>query len=236
MPKEFQRRIDALGQFRVADCALPQLTKDDEHHLRSVLRARVGEEIVVTNGAGSWAICEVGEKNISRVTDVEVDPAVTRTTLFMAPLKADRSEWAIAKATELGISEVVPLVTERISVKFKGENRDKILRRWRRIAEEAAGQCRRTYDIVIGEPIAMSELPTNVAVCDFGGSSDWSAVTAVAIGPEGGFAPHEISEARQRLSLGNSVLRGETAAISAATVIAFSTGGWGFTSAASAHE
>jgi 16S rRNA (uracil1498-N3)-methyltransferase len=226
---EWPRRVAALGQFRVEDLQLPVLASDDEHHLRTVLRARKGEEVVVTNGAGSWALCEVLDTALQRVTPVHRDPATSPTTMYLAPLKGDRSEIAVAKATELGISRVVPLVSERLVVKFKGETRDKIVRRWRRIAGESCGQCRRTYDVVVDEPVNVADVPEEVCVADFDGDADWSGVLAVAVGPEGGWAPDEWGSERRRLSLGPTVLRGETAGIIAAGLLTFGAGGWGFT-------
>jgi len=73
----------------------------------------------VTDGEGSWSLCEVGDVGLHRVTSVEVDVETPETTLYLAPLKGDRSEWVVAKATELGVSRVVPLVSERLVVKFK---------------------------------------------------------------------------------------------------------------------
>ena len=229
MRLQCERRVAALAQLRVVDPANPVLSRDDEHHLRDVLRARVGEEIVVTDGEGRWSICEVRDSSLRVLVGPEHDERGEEITLYLAPLKGDRSEWAVAKATELGISRVVPLVSERLSVKFRGETRDKIVARWRRIGAEAAGQCRRTYDIVIDDPVAVADVPAEVAVCDMGGGGDWRAVRSVAIGPEGGFAPTEWGSARRVLALGPTVLRAETAAICAATVLAFSAGGWGFT-------
>lgn len=233
---EFQRRVDALGQCRVDNVEVPVLSRDDDHHVRNVLRARVGEEIVVTNGAGSWAFARIDERGIERTSDVVIDPVRPETTLYLAPLKGDRSEWAVAKATELGVSRIVPLITERLAVKFKGEVRAKVVSRWRRIAAEAAGQCRRTYDLVIAEPMAVSDVPLEVAVCDFDGEADWTGVRSVAVGPEGGFSPSEWDPSRRRLSLGPTVLRGETAGVVAASFLSFSNGGWGFTISPSANE
>lgn len=225
---EWPRRVAALGQFRVDDPASPILTKDDEHHLRNVLRARSGEEVVVTNGAGSWSICVVGDGDVTRVTPVALDPPTLATTIYLAPLKGDRSEWAVAKVTELGVSRIVPLVSERVAVRFKGASRDKILSRWRRIAAETSGQCRRTYDVVVDEPVNVSDVPGDVCVTDFEGESDWTGVLSVAIGPEGGWGPHDWDEGRRRLALGPTVLRGETAGVVAASLLAFGAGGWGF--------
>jgi 16S rRNA (uracil1498-N3)-methyltransferase len=147
----------------------------------------------------------------------------------LAPLKGDRSEWAVAKATELGVSRIVPLVSERLVVKFKGESRDRIVTRWRRIAAEAGGQCRRTYDVIIDEPVNVADVPIEVCVADFVGEGDWTGVTQVAIGPEGGWASDEWDQNRRRLSLGPTVLRAETAGVVAASLLAFGAGDWGFT-------
>ncbi|MGA2295395.1 MAG: RsmE family RNA methyltransferase [Acidimicrobiales bacterium] len=225
---EWPRRVAALGQFRVADPGEPVLTKDDEHHLRHVLRARNGEEVVVTDGDGSWSICLVKETTLERVTDVVLDEPTPVTTIYLAPLKGDRSEWAVAKVTELGVSRIVPLVSERVIVRFKGEVRDKTVTRWRRIALESSGQCRRTYDMVVDDPLNVAHVPADVCLADFDGDGDWTDVTSVAIGPEGGWDPAEWDGPRRRLSLGPTVLRGETAAVVAASLLAFGQGGWGF--------
>jgi 16S rRNA (uracil1498-N3)-methyltransferase len=228
---EWPRRVAALAQFRVDDPNAPVLSDGDEHHLRTVLRARAGEEIVVTNGEGSWSLCEVGDHALHRVTPVHLDARTPETTLYLAPLKGDRSEWVIAKATELGVSRIVPLMSERVIVKFKGEVREKIVARWRRIANEANGQCRRTYDVLVDSPVRVSDVPVTVAVCDFDGNGDWRGVRSAAIGPEGGWAPTEW-DAHPRLSLGPTVLRAETAGVVAASLLAFGAGDWGFTTGA----
>jgi 16S rRNA (uracil1498-N3)-methyltransferase len=234
--REWPRRVAALGQFRVDDPEHPVLAKVDEHHLRSVLRARTGEEIVVTDGRGSWSLCHVGDAELDRVTPVHHDPAPAVTTLYLAPLKGDRSEWAVAKATELGVSRIVPLVSARVMVKFKGETRDKIVTRWRRIAAESCGQCRRTFDVEVGSPVDVAQVPDDVCITDFDGESNWNDVSAVAIGPEGGWAPDEWSAHRRRLALGPTVLRAETAGVVAAALLAFGAGGWGFTLDAQASQ
>ena len=233
---EWSRRVAALTQFTVLDPTRPELDRDDEHHLRRVLRARVGEEVVVTDGHGAWSLCEVAEVGINRVTAVSHDPEPTPTTLYLAPLKGDRSEWAVAKATELGITTIVPLLSQRLAVKFKGEVREKNVARWQRIANETCGQCRRTYGVTIGEPVTPSEVPASVAVADFDGGADWRGLPAIAIGPEGGWEPGEWGPERTRISLGPTVLRAETAAIVSAALLSFTNGSWGFTAVSPADE
>jgi 16S rRNA (uracil1498-N3)-methyltransferase len=209
---EWPRRVAALAQFHVENLEAPELQRDDEHHLRKVLRASEGEEVVVTDGQGAWALYEVLSFGLRRVSEITLDPPTPETTLYLTPLKGERAEWAVAKATEVGVSRIVPLIAERMSVKFKGEAREKILGRWRRIAAEASNQCRRTYDVGIGEPIRVKDVHS-----------------LVAIGPEGGWAKDEWDVGRRRVGLGPTVLRAETAAVVAASLLAFQAGGWGFT-------
>jgi 16S rRNA (uracil1498-N3)-methyltransferase len=226
---EWPRRVAALAQFHVDSPSDPVLDHASEHHLRTVLRAKDGEEVVVTDGRGAWAICVVDTIGLRRVSDVERDKRAPLTTLYLAALKGDHAQWAVAKATELGVSRVVPLLTNRSVVKFSGDAREKTLSRWRRVAREAAGQCRRTYDVDIADPVAVGDVPSNVAVADIGGSGDWRGVTDVAVGPEGGWAEGEWDDGRRRVGLGPSVLRAETAGVVAAALLAFQAGGWGLT-------
>ncbi len=87
---EWPRRVAAVAQFHVGDPDQPTLSAKDEHHLRTVLRVRNGEELVVTDGAGAWSLCEVGDHGLHRVTPVHVDPPSPQTTLYLAPLKGDQ--------------------------------------------------------------------------------------------------------------------------------------------------
>ncbi len=228
--KDFERRVDALTQMRVVDVTTPVLSKDDAHHLFKVLRADAGEEIVVTDGQGNWAFAAVGDKVITRTSEVEEDPEPYPTELFLVPLKGDKSELAVSKLVELGVTSITPVISAQMSVKFRGEHRDKILDRWRRIAEESSGQCRRTYDIVIKDPVNVSDVPLDVAVAEPGTTGSLRGVRAIAIGPEGGWAADEWPQNQARIGLGNTVLRGETAAIVAATLLVLRGEGWAVTS------
>ena len=228
MRLEWPRRVAALSQFRVTDLSSAVLTREDDHHLRRVLRAREGEELVLSDGRGSWRMARVNPTGLDLVGEVTTDPAAPLTTLYLAPLKGDRGEWAVAKATEVGVSRIVPLTSERVAQKFRGEAREKVLQRWRRIADETCAQCRRTYDLEIGEPVSPLEVSPDVAIADFNGEGDWNGVTSVAIGPEGGWAPGEWAPDRRVVSLGPTVLRGETAAVVAGALLSFTNGSWGF--------
>ena len=160
---------------------------------------------------------------------MHVDPPSPQTTLYLAPLKGDRSEWTVVKATELGVHRIVPLMSARVVVKFRGDVRDKIVARWRRVANEANGQCRRTYDVLIDEPVHVRDVPVNVARHALRRRQRLERRAQRvpsdprAAGNEGEWGEHP------RLSLGPTVLRAETAGVVAASLLAFGAGGWGFT-------
>ena len=223
---DFQRRVDALTQLRVASIDAPVLAKDDAHHLFTVLRAKRGEEVVLTDGAGAWRFATVGEGDLRDLSAVQRDPEPTPRILYLAPIKGDRGEWAIAKATELGVTTVVPLLARRVAFKFKGEVRDKLLTRWRRLALEAAGQCRRTYDLVVTDPVEVRDVPVNVAVAIPGATGSLDDVDAIAIGPEGGWELDEWSSANPMIGLGETILRTETAVVAASVLLASRGSGW----------
>ncbi len=223
---DLPRRVRALSQFRVDDLASLTLTPDDEHHLRRVLRAREGEEIVLTDGRGGYRFATVTSSSYEPASEIGQDDPLLDTTLYIAPLKGDRSENVVVKATELGVTRVVPLTSRFVAVKFRGEARDKALARWRRVAREAMGQCRRTWDLVIEDPVEVSGVPRDVAVADFGGTATLEGVRAIAIGPEGGWEHDEWPSEQPRVSLGDHVLRGDTAAIAAATLLVSRGAGW----------
>jgi 16S rRNA (uracil1498-N3)-methyltransferase len=223
---ELERRVAALAQFRVDHPGQPVLDRDDAHHLFRVLRARQGEEVVVTDGSGRFAFASVAANGVERTSELFVDPPLARAELYLSPLKGDHSERAVARAVELGVTRVVPLMAERVVAAWRGDAGAKHLRRWRRIAEEAAGQCRRTFDMIVDEPVAVGAVPGDVAVCDIGGDGDLSGVTGLAIGPEGGWSSGEWSDERVRVGLGEVLLRADTAAVVAATMLVSHGEGW----------
>ncbi len=223
---QFARRVEAVGQFHVGDPSVPELSDDDAHHLWRVLRAREGDEVVVTNGHGAWAFATLTDGHLARSSDVVIDEEPAPAELYLSPLKGDRSEWAVVKATELGVTRIVPLLSERVVIKWKTATSDKFLARWRRVAREASGQCRRSHDVVVDEPVSVADVPLHVAVADFDGTDTLDGVRAIAIGPEGGWAPNEFDDRFTRVGLGTTVLRGDTAAVAAATLLVQRRPGW----------
>jgi len=164
-------------------------------------------------------------------------------TLVMSVYKFDHMEWAIEKATELGVIAIAPVIARRTE-KHLAQSAAKRVERWRRIAHEAAQQSRRSDVPVIQDPLALTERvretsnSTRIVLAEQERSTTLrtalqEAITAagaemptleIAIGPEGGWAPEEEAlfdaSGWRAASLGPRILRAETAAIAALAVMA----------------
>ncbi|HEY8346615.1 MAG TPA: RsmE family RNA methyltransferase [Symbiobacteriaceae bacterium] len=225
-----------------------RLDKEDSHHLLRVLRARVGEPFTVLCGGMEYHCRLVGHhEGYAHGEVVETRPATgepaVHITLFQGLAKGDKLETVIQQGTQLGINEFVPVVTSRSVVKLEPRKAAERVQRWRRIAREAAAQSRRGavphvrdvehwhhvvtqsrhYDLALvpweegGEPLrsVLADVPAPRRI-------------AIFIGPEGGFAPEEISLAREHgarpVTLGPRILRTELAGLVAAAVTLFTLG------------
>jgi len=221
------------------------VTGDDLRHIRTVLRKKQGDLLTLLDGKGT-------EYTVT-ITDIRKDGIGTEViecrqrerhgpaiTLGQGIAKADRMDWIVQKATELGVSSVVPLVTERTIVKVKDE--EKRVSRWQKICREAAMQCGRT-DIPkvrsirpLGEFVRtlVSGAETLLLMpWEEGGEPLKQVLRArpaarnivVLIGPEGGFSRVEADNAREKgfllVSLGPTILRTETAALAALGMIGY---------------
>jgi 16S rRNA (uracil1498-N3)-methyltransferase len=216
----------AAAQVFVADPAAPELTPEDHHHLARVLRLTPGEVVIAADGHGGSAICRfTGDGPL-----LEPTAAVTRhprpvpaLTIGFAPAKGDRPEWVVQKLTELGVDRIVPLVTERGVVRWDRARAAKAVERFGRIAREAAAQSRRPWLPVLDEPVALGDLVERdravLAVADLGGGPPSLEQPVLAIGPEGGWSDAERALGLPSVRLGDGVLRAETAAVAAATLL-----------------
>jgi len=239
-------RAAAAAQVFVDDPAHPVLSPDDAHHLGRVLRLRAGEEVIVSDGAGHWARTrwtggEGGEWGGGRASGAlavlddgagpggdggvqfEAAPSPALTVAF-APTKGERPEWVVQKLTELGIDRVVPLVSERSVVRWSGVRGVGAVERLRRVAREAAGQCRRVWLPEIGEVMRFDALvglgaPGDVVLAQLSGDRLRTAHLVVAVGPEGGWSAGELASGLPTVGFGLSVLRAETAAVTAAALM-----------------
>lgn len=194
-----------------------------ERHLGRVLRLRGGELVTVTDGDGRWRATR-----LRRVGDeIELDPegelidearSTGELAIATAIPKGDRLDQLVQKTTELGVDRIVLLCCVRSIVRWKPDRIDRQRARLGRIADEACRQSRRVWRVTIEGPVdAATVLPT-AAIAEPGGRALVAADELVAIGPEGGWAPEELELARDRVDLGGTVLRTETAAMAAVTL------------------
>ena len=218
------------------------ITGPDVNHIRNVLRMKPGEELSVRTGADEreyrYGIEEILEDRVVcrlrfiKESDVEL-PA--RILLFQGLPKADKMEWIVQKAVELGVAEIIPVEMKRCVVRLDPAKGAKKAQRWQTIAEAAAKQSRRAYIPQVLPPMTMQEaaeyaeaeadlllLPYEQKETDESTAGVLSNIRrgqtiAVFIGPEGGFEPDEVESLRQRdaaiVSLGRRILRTETAGL-----------------------
>ena len=210
----------------VADLDAPVLEHDDRHHLRRVLRLRDGDALTVSDARGRWRAARFGDELVLDGA-IEVDLVPTPAlTIGFALVKGERPELVVQKLTELGIDRIAPFVAARSVVRWDDERSTKHVDRLRRVAREAAMQCRRCRVPEILDVSTFADRLTDpgVALADRGGAPPSLAMTTVLIGPEGGWAPDEQAHAARsgavRLAFGDHVLRAETAAFAVAAVLA----------------
>ncbi len=234
------RRVDAL--FFVDELAAPRLCDDDLHHLLSVLRPRVGSVIGLSDGNGSWcteritALPTRQRRSSMRPSDTaqglefaQLDGVVTQTredpelTVAFAMPKGDRMDLIVQKLTEIGIDNIVPLITKRTVVRLDEREGTRRRDRLNKIAREACSQARRLFLPAIHEPQSLEQFlrgaPIGIAFAEPGGSSLGSEVRGLVVGPEGGWEPDELSEEFPKVGFGSTVLRVETAAIAAGALL-----------------
>ena len=216
------------------------LTGAQALHLARVLRAEPGQVFdVVANGFLHRAeITAVSTDRVDFVLheELESDHALPL-HLYLAVFKFDHFEWAVEKATELGVASITPVLARRTE-KHLAQAAAKRVERWRRIAHEASQQSRRTSVPELGQPVplklALSEEATSTRIllseteqertlsAALASRAEPGSLCALAIGPEGGWAQDEIDLFTQyawtHVTLGPRILRAETAAIAAIAV------------------
>lgn len=210
----------------VADLDRPEVDDGDRHHLERVLRLRAGEAISVSDGRGGLRLCVLGPALVLEPTAeaVHTPPPVPPLTVGFALCKGDRPEWTVQKLTECGIDRIVPFVGARSVVRWEGDRATKNLVRLRRIAREAAMQCRRLWVPAV-EPVG--EFPPHNgaggggwAMADPEGEPPHLERPAILVGPEGGWSDQEREAGLPAVRLGSHVLRTETAAVAAGVLLA----------------
>jgi 16S rRNA (uracil1498-N3)-methyltransferase len=242
------------------------LSADESHHLLRVLRLNHGDEVFVFTGLGEEYRCRFVNVEQKRAT-LEIVEALSdevesplQLTLAQALVKGEKFDFIVQKATELGVSRIVPIASEHADLKLNHEHAWKRIERWERISLEAVKQCGRRRRVEINQPQTLNEFlgvqrnaregvspdstqppgedsngrASQTAFIFFnerGGSSIRKALEsfadkraiAVLVGPEGGWSDAEIDAMSncgwQAVTLGKRILRAETAALVAVTLL-----------------
>lgn len=225
------------------------LTGPEGRHAVSVRRMRAGEEVVLTDGAGTGAYGTVaaveGKDRLEvavRAVRTEPEPR-PRLTVVQALPKGDRGELAVETMTETGVDVIVPWAASRCITQWRGERGAKSLAKWRATAREAGKQSRRLRFPRVAEPATTAQLAPLLAGAAFAGvlHEEGGVPLATAalpaegdlvlvVGPEGGVAPEELAAFADAGALphrlGPTVLRTSTAGTAALALLLARTGRW----------
>lgn len=231
-------RIYQAGEYRCGQ--ILELSAEAGQHVAVVLRMQVGDALTLFNGDNYEFQCTISLVKKKHVL-VSLDSVreVNRESplqihLGQALSKGDRMEWVVQKATELGVVSITPLITERCVVKLDKERMLKKTQQWQAIAIAACEQSGRNQIPQVNPPVYLEAFLQTLKmevkyILHTQNAQTWrdfsfnSGETALIIGPEGGFSEAEISLATSyqcaSLSLGPRILRTETAAISALSLL-----------------
>jgi 16S rRNA (uracil1498-N3)-methyltransferase len=217
-----------------------QITDQDAHHLTRVLRVEPGQKFEISDNHSVYlAEVETARKDLVRfaiLNQIDAPEPVVQTTLFAALIRFERFEWLLEKATELGVGAVTPIQTDR-SEKGLEHAASKRLGRWNRIAREASEQSRRTRLPEIQSPIRFedaletadgyrysleeAEAPPILSVLP--DARQPGDRVALLVGSEGGWTDREraaiAAAGWSPVSLGQNILRAETAALAALAIV-----------------
>jgi 16S rRNA (uracil1498-N3)-methyltransferase len=235
VPRVFVEQSLQAGQ-------IAELDERAAHYIGQVLRMRAGRELILFNGDGNaYAanIIDAGKKQLRCQLDQAMQttqtPSPLKIELGIAISKGDRFDWVIQKATELGVTKISPVFSERVDVKLSGERLEKKQRHWQQIMISACEQCGRNelVDITQASPLAQwsqqAEGEVKLVLCPAQGELISQNIQpkslALLVGPEGGLSDQEIARCLENdfhaLQLGPRILRTETAPIAAISIVQY---------------
>ena len=212
-----------------------ELDDDNGHYVRTVLRLKKADEIILFNGAGGEYLCTVAEVSrktvlihIGKWLDRDVESPLL-VTLGLGISRGDRMDLSVQKAVELGVNHITPLLTERCVVQFKGEKKPQRWLHWQKIVQHAAEQSGRTRLPELTEIEHLQQWVNNqqglkvfldpYAEATLADLTPQDMHVTLLTGPEGGFSGQERDVAKVAgfipARLGSRILRTETASIAA---------------------
>lgn len=243
---------EELGVEITASTSLPvrvNLRGSAVKHMTQVLRLKEGAAIVIFNGCGCEfrsVIRSVGKNSVEiEVVDV-LSPQLespTGITLAQGVSRADRMDWTVQKSVELGVNNIIPVITARTVVNLKGEHKQRRVQHWRKVAISACEQCGRNYVPEVSSAVRFSDFVSQFTCAEFNNvlklvlyhkaESGLSSVikqrkdspgsVLLLVGPEGGLSEQEQQDCVKAgfiaVKMGPRILRTETAAIAAITLV-----------------
>lgn len=222
------------------------LTPGAVHHLQKVLRSKLGDKIIVFNGEGGEYIAriqKVDKRGI--IVELETFNAEDRQSafdihLFQALVSNEKMDWIIQKSVELGVKSITPCLTERVTTRLAPERLAKRYQHWQKIITHACEQSGLNRLPKLNQIIEIDEAAkhdNNIIICHPQAKQGFKELQikqhsiTIAIGPEGGFSPDEMSLFAEvgcnMVRLSPRVLRTETAAVSAMTLVQYQAGDLG---------
>lgn len=218
------------------------ISGNEAHHILNVMRLKFGDEVLVFDGTGNeytGTVKEAGRKSLSLkiISKRRVQNETShRITLMQAIPKKEKMDYIVEKATELGVTRIVPIVSARTIPDWNEAKKKNIAERWKKISASAAKQCGRAdlVDIASITPLEkavagqynlklMAALTDNAIDLKNALKSSASGNIAIAIGPEGDFTPEEIEAAEKQgfkiVNLGPRVLKSDTAGLAVLAMI-----------------
>ena len=221
-----------------------RITGNDVNHIKNVLRMKNEDKVRISDNCGGDYLCEIAELaseqvNLRILEQCDHTELPVNITLFQGLPKGDKMELIIQKAVELGVSEIVPVAMKNCVVKLDEKKAKTKRNRWQAIAESAAKQSKRSIIPGIGEVVSFAKAVEQAEgkkvklvpyenergmahTREVFNSIEKGSDIAVFVGPEGGFASSEIELVRddmELISLGNRILRTETAGMAALAML-----------------
>jgi 16S rRNA (uracil1498-N3)-methyltransferase len=238
--------LASVAQHAAGDSVV--LDGDEGRHAAVVRRTVVGEQVALTDGAGTLARCRVTAVDrtglTAEVLEVQTRPAeLPQVVVVQAIPKGERGELAVEMLTEVGVDVIVPWTASRSIARWRGDREAKSLAKWRTAAREAAKQARRVWFPTVADPASTEEVVALLGqasvrvVLHEAASGPLADVPVpgrgqivVVVGPEGGISDEELAAfgavGAEPLRMGSSVLRSSTAGVAAVAALLARTPRW----------